>query len=89
MQTYFQMVEKEEQIKSKVKGTTKIIIRPEFNKTENGQDREKIKKIKTWLRVSLSPKWFWDSVFSIFFPVLAHWEDFYNLQFHWSFNVLP
>lgn len=56
MQTYFQMVEKEEQIKSKVKGTTKIIIRPEFNKTENGQDREKIKKIKTWLRVSLSPK---------------------------------
>lgn len=40
------MVEKEEQIKSKLKGTTKIRIRPEFNETENGQDREKIKTLK-------------------------------------------
>lgn len=45
---YSIMLEKEEQIKSKVKGITKIIIkiRPELNETENRQTIEKINKLK-------------------------------------------
>lgn len=57
MQTYFKMVEKEVKIKSKVKGTTNVRLRrrPEFSETENGQDREKIKKLNlAWGCVCLS-----------------------------------